>query len=90
MGKICLNASKKRPILTAENCGSVKPQWNSNAYNGGMKRKMPINKGFSFAHACAEYAPECARPAGRACVCLVEIGRKRKWILGTHINSGVR
>lgn len=76
--------------MTAGNCGTVIPQWNSNAYNGGMKRKMPINRGFALAHACAEYAPECVRPGGRTRVCLVEIGRKRKWILGAQVNSDIR
>lgn len=43
------------------NCGTVIPQWNSNAFTYIDTPKMPIDKGFHLARAPTECAPT---PAG--------------------------
>ena len=39
------------------NCGTVIPQWNSNAFTCIKAPKMPIDKGFHLARAPTDWAP---------------------------------
>lgn len=61
MVKICSIASDSWLDFLPRNCGTVIPQWNSNAFPYVDTPKMPINKGFHLARAPTECAPT---PAG--------------------------
>ena len=51
--------------LTAENCGTVIPQWNYTARATMVYRKTSINKGKSLARTCGDCARALARPPTR-------------------------
>ena len=61
MVKICSIASDSWLDLLPRNCGTVIPQWNSNAFTCIDTPEMPIDKGFHLARAPTECAPT---PAG--------------------------
>ena len=61
MVKLCSNASDSWLDFLPRNCGTVIPQWNSNAFTCINAPKMPIDKGFHLARAPADCAPT---PAG--------------------------
>jgi hypothetical protein len=61
MVKICSIASDSWLDFLPRNCGTVIPQWNSNAFPYVDTPEMPINKGFHLARAPTECAPT---PAG--------------------------
>ena len=61
MVKICSIASESWLDFLPRNCGTVIPQWNSNAFTCIDTPEMPIDKGFHLARAPTECAPT---PAG--------------------------
>ena len=61
MVKICSIASESWLDFLPRNCGTVIPQWNSNAWSQINTPQMPIDKGFHLARAPTECAPT---PAG--------------------------
>ena len=61
MVKICSMLSDSWLDFLPRNCGTVIPQWNSNAFTCINAPKMPIDKGFHLARAPTECAPT---PAG--------------------------
>lgn len=61
MVKICSIASDSWLDFLPRNCGTVIPQWNSNAFTHIDTPQMPIDKGFHLARAPTECAPT---PAG--------------------------
>ena len=61
MVKICSIASDSWLDFLPRNCGTVIPQWNSNAWSQINTPQMPIDKGFHLARAPTECAPT---PAG--------------------------
>jgi hypothetical protein len=61
MVKICSIASDSWLDFLPRNCGTVIPQWNSNAFTNIDTPEMPIDKGFHLARAPTECAPT---PAG--------------------------
>ena len=61
MEKICSIASDSWLDFLPRNCGTVIPQWNSNAFTHIDTPQMPIDKGFHLARAPTECAPT---PAG--------------------------
>lgn len=61
MAKICSIASDSWLDFLPRNCGTVIPQWNSNAFTYMDTPEMPIDKGFHLARAPTECAP---MPAG--------------------------
>ena len=61
MVKSCSIASDSWHDFLPRNCGTVIPQWNSNAVPYIDTPKMPIDKGFHLARAPTECAPT---PAG--------------------------
>lgn len=61
MEKICSMLSDSRLDFPQRNCGTVIPQWNSNAFTYIDTPKMPIDKGFHLARAPTDCAPT---PAG--------------------------
>ena len=61
MVKICSIASDSWLDFLPRNCGTVIPQWNSNAFPYVDTPEMPIDKGFHLARAPTECAPT---PAG--------------------------
>lgn len=70
MVKICSIASESWLDFLPRNCGTVIPQWNSNAFTYIDTPQMPIDKGFPLARAPTECAPtpadECVRTRTRA------------------------
>lgn len=61
MVKICSMLSDSWLDFLPRNCGTVIPQWNSNAFTNIDTPEMPIDKGFHLARAPTECAPT---PAG--------------------------
>lgn len=61
MVKICSIASDSWLDFLPRNCGTVIPQWNSNAFPYIDTPQMPVDKGFHLARAPTECAPT---PAG--------------------------
>ena len=61
MVKICSIVSDSWLDFLPRNCGTVIPQWDSNAFTYMDTPKMPIDKGFHLARAPTECAPT---PAG--------------------------
>lgn len=61
MVKICSIASDSWLDFLPRNCGTVIPQWNSNAFTYIDTPEMPIDKGFHLARAPTDCAPT---PAG--------------------------
>lgn len=61
MVKICLMLSDSWLDFPPVNCGTVIPQWNSNAFTNIDTPKTSIDKGFHLARAPTECAPT---PAG--------------------------
>ena len=61
MVKLCSNASESWLDFLPRNCGTVIPQWNSNAFTNIDTPEMPIDKGFHLARAPTDCAPT---PAG--------------------------
>lgn len=61
MVKNCSIASDSWLDFLPRNCGTVIPQWNSNAFPYVDTPEMPIDKGFHLARAPTECAPT---PAG--------------------------
>lgn len=70
MVKIYSIASDSWLDFLPKNCGTVIPQWNSNAFTYIDTPKMPIDKGFHLARAPTDCAPtpagECVRARTRA------------------------
>lgn len=60
MVKNCSIASDSWLDFLPRNCGTVIPQWNSNAFTYVDTPKMPIDKGFHLARAPTECAPASA------------------------------
>lgn len=61
MVKICSMLSDSWHDFLPKKCGTVIPQWNSNAFTNIDTPEMPIDKGFHLARAPTECAPT---PAG--------------------------
>ena len=57
MEKICSIASESWLDFLPRNCGTVIPQWNSNAFTCIDTPEMTIDKGFHLARAPTECAP---------------------------------
>ena len=66
MVKICSIASDSWLDFLPRNCGTVIPQWNSNAWSHINTPKMPIDKGFHLARAPTDCAPTPASERVRA------------------------
>lgn len=66
MVKICSIASDSWLDFLPRNCGTVIPQWNSNAFTCINAPEMPIDKGFHLARAPTECAPTPASERVRA------------------------
>ncbi len=66
MVKICSIASDSWLDFLPRNCGTVIPQWNSNAFTHIDTPEMPIDKGFHLARAPADWAPAPASGRVRA------------------------
>lgn len=66
MVKICSIASDSWLDFLPRNCGTVIPQWNSNAFTYIDTPEMPIDKGFHLARAPTDWAPAPASGRGRA------------------------
>lgn len=61
MVKICSMLSESWLGFLPRNCGTVIPQWNSNAFTNIDTPEMPMDKGFHLARAPTDCAPT---PAG--------------------------
>lgn len=66
MVKICSMLSDSWQDFPLRNCGTVIPQWNSNAFTNIDTPEMPIDKGFHLARAPTECAPTPASGRVRA------------------------
>lgn len=66
MVKICSMLSDSWLDLLPRNCGTVIPQWNSNAFTNIDTPEMPIDKGFHLARAPTDCAPTPASGRVRA------------------------
>lgn len=66
MVKICSMLSDSWHDFPTRNCGTVIPQWNSNAFTNINTPEMPIDKGFHLARAPTECAPTPADGRVRA------------------------
>ena len=67
MVKICWMLSDSWHDFPPVNCGTVIPQWNSNAFTCIDTPEMPIDKGFHLARAPTDCAPTPADERVRAC-----------------------
>lgn len=66
MVKICSMLSDSWHDFLPKKCGTVIPQWNSNAFTNIDTPEMPINKGFHLARAQTDCAPTPASGRVRA------------------------
>lgn len=70
MVKTCSIVSDSWLDFLPKKCGTVIPQWNSNAFTYNDTPEMPMDKGFHLARAPTECAPtpagECTRARTRA------------------------
>lgn len=66
MVKICSMLSDSWHDFLPKKCGTVIPQWNSNAFTNIDTPEMPIDKGFHLARAPTECAPTPASGRVRA------------------------